>query len=346
MPWFMDGITETEVEAIDNLASIAQSSESVARLTVDMSWFMDGITEAEVEAIDNLAYIAQSSESVARLTVDMSWFADGVTETESEGIKNLGYIAYDSEATARQLGTMPWFMDGVTETELEAVKYLGYITYDNTAAAERIAEMPFLTAIEPVDVAALDALADLAGYREESLQQVLAHPSLAPGITDALTPIVAMLYGVAETNASLIERLLNPASVDMERRSITLPLTGEVDLVLVRTGSGAVRGMDLLEHSVRASEELMGRPFPTRYVGLLYEDAVTEGAAGVNFGTHIAILPEYDVDDGSHEAEFAPFAIAHEVAHYYWRGNAAWIDEGMAEFMASAIVEAGVRESR
>ena len=39
---------------------------------------MDGITETEVEAIDNLAYIAQSSESVAGLTVDMSWFADGI----------------------------------------------------------------------------------------------------------------------------------------------------------------------------------------------------------------------------------------------------------------------------
>ena len=42
-------------------------------------------------------------------------------------------------------------------------------------------------------------------------------------------------------------------------------------------------------------------------------------------------------NDGSHEAESASGTVAHEVAHYYWSGNAAWIDEGMAEFMAAAI---------
>ena len=81
----------------------------------------------------------------------------------------------------------------------------------------------------------------------------------------------------------------------------------------------------------------MSEPLLTGYVGLLYEAAVTESYAGTNFGTHIAILPKYDVDDGSREAEFAPHNIAHEVAHYYWSGNADWIDEGGSDFMASAI---------
>ena len=93
--------------------------------------------------------------------------------------------------------------------------------------------------------------------------------------------------------------------------------------------------MDLLEHSVRGAEELMGVPLPTNYVGLLFENAVSGSFAGTNFGTHIAILPKYDVDDGSHEAEFTGQSMAHEVAHYYWSGNADWIDEGAAELMAS-----------
>ena len=336
-PWFADGITETEVEAIDNLAYIAQSSESVAGLTVDMSWFADGITETELEAVKYLGYIAYDSETTARQLGAISWFMDGITETEVEAIDNLAYIAQSSESVAGLTVDMSWFADGITETELEAVKYLGYIAYDNTAAAEQIVKMPFLTTIEPVDVSALDALASLAGHTEESLQQILAHPYLAPGITDALTPIVAMLYGVVKTDSSLIERLLDAGRVDMERRSITLPLTGEVDLVIVRTGPGAVSSMDLLEHSVRASEELMGRAFPKRYIGLLYEDAVSGGYAGTNFGTHIAVLPKYDVDDGSHEAKFAPHVIAHEVAHYLWSGNADWIDEGVSDFMASSV---------
>ena len=335
MPWFVDGITETEVEAIDNLAYIAQSSAAVTELTAGLPWFVDGITETELEGIKYLGYIADDSEAAARQVAEMPWFVDGITETEVEAIDNLAYIAQSSAAVTELTAGLPWFVDGITETELEGIKYLGYIADDNGTAAEQIAKMPFLTAIEPVDVSAMKALADLAA--EDAVDQVMARTSLAQGITDGLTPVIAMLYGVAETNPSLTDRLLDPEGVNLERRSITLPLTGDIDLVIVRTAPGAVRGMDLLEHSVRASEELMGKPLPTRYVGLLYEDAVIEGYAGTNFGTHIAILPKYDVDDGSHYAMSALGNIAHEVAHYYWSGNANWIDEGLAEFMTYAI---------
>ena len=27
--------------------------------------------------------------------------------------------------------------------------------------------------------------------------------------------------------------------------------------------------------------------------------------------------------------------MAHEVAHYYWRGNPNWLDEGLAELLAA-----------
>ena len=95
--------------------------------------------------------------------------------------------------------------------------------------------------------------------------------------------------------------------------------------------------MDLLEYSVRGAEEFLGTPLPTRYVGLLYENAVFGSNAGTNFGTHIVVRPKYDVDDDSHEAGFASSGIAHEVAHYYWGGNEDWVDEGAADFMASVI---------
>ena len=333
MPWYVDGITETELRAIDNLAYTAQSSEAVAELVVNIPWFTDDIAETELEGIKYLGYIADDSEAAAEQVADMPWFTDGITETELEGLEYFRSLAFYSEATARQVTDMPWFTDGITETELEGIKYLGYIANDNTGAAERISKMPFLTAIEPVDVSALEALAALAAFTEDRFDQVMAHPSLAAGITDALTPIVTMLYGVAKTNPSLIEMLLNPDSVSLERRSITLSLTGPVDLVIVRTGLGAARSMDLLEHSVRTSEELMGELLPTRYIGLLYENALRAEYAGTNFGTHITIRPKYDVDDDS----VAPDIIAHEVAHYYWRGNAAWIDESIAAFMTSTV---------
>ena len=157
------------------------------------------------------------------------------------------------------------------------------------------------------------------------------------GITDDVTPIVAMLYGVVKINPGLVDTLLDPGKVSLEHRGIALPLSGDVDLVIVRTSPGATRSMDLLEHSVRTAEELMGEPLPTGYVGLLFENAVSGSFAGTNFGTHIAIRPKFDMDDNSHEADSAGHVIAHEVAHYYWSGNADWVDEGAADFMASAI---------
>ena len=337
LPWFADGVAETETEGLEYFSYLASDSKAAASRIVNMSWFVDGVTAIEVSAIENLAYIAQSSHAVAEQVADLTWFSNGITEMELEGLEHLRYLAYDSEATASQIVNMSWFVDGVTAIEVGAIDELAYVAQSSPSVAERIVGMPFLTAIGPVDIPAINALAALAAFSGDSLEQIMAHPSIARGITDELTPVVAMLYGVVKTNPSLIERLLNPEEVDLERRSITLPITGDVDLAIVRTRPGAARGMDLLEYSVRASEELIGEPLPTRYVGLLYEDAAGEGPAGANFGTHIAILPEYDVDDGSFDAEFAPHNIAHEVSHYYWGGNANWIDEGLAEFMASAI---------
>ena len=335
LDWTQDGIDDTESEAIQDLLYVAVTSRSVVASIVSLSWVQDGIHDVEAGAFRWLNNIG--SAEVASSVVSLGWVEDGIEEIEVKAIEGISYIDYGDSEVAFSVVSLGWAQDGIEDSEVDLIDALASMTNKDAGEALRIVGMPFLTAIDPADISALDALSGLAGYREESLEQILAHPSLAGGITDALTPIVAMLYGVAKTNPSLIELLLNPNSVSLERRSITIPLTGEVDLAIVRTRPGAARSMDLLEHSVRTSEELMGKPLPTRYVGLLYEDTVSGGFAGTNFGTHIAILPKYDVDDGSYEAEFAPHSTAHEVAHYFWSGNADWIDEGVADFMASTI---------
>ena len=111
--------------------------------------------------------------------------------------------------------------------------------------------------------------------------------------------------------------------------------SGAVDLVIIRTGPGARRSMDLLENAVRSAEGFMGVPLPTNYVGLLFGNTVAGYSGGTNYGTHIVSLPEYDVDDGSDNAEFAGHLIAHEVAHYYWTRGRDWVDEGLSDLMAS-----------
>jgi hypothetical protein len=121
-----------------------------------------------------------------------------------------------------------------------------------------------------------------------------------------------------------------------------LPLAGETQLTIQRSKPGAARSMDLLEHTVRTIEDFMGEPFPVRYVGILFKDAVhaAEGSAGTNFGHVIAQRAKYDVDDGSWEARWLPSLTAHEIAHFYWGGDEDWIDEGAATFMEFIVENA------
>ena len=127
-----------------------------------------------------------------------------------------------------------------------------------------------------------------------------------------------------------------------EQRNIFLPLAGEVQLTIQRSKPGAARSMDLLEYSVRTIEEFMGEEFPLRLAGILFKKAAhsSEGVAGRNFGNVITQLPKYDVDDDSSDARFLPSLTAHEIAHFYWRSDEDWIDEGAATFMEFIVENA------
>lgn len=79
----------------------------------------------------------------------------------------------------------------------------------------------------------------------------------------------------------------------------------------------------------------MGEPFPTNFVLLLYADTVLSEFAGHNTEFNMTIHPDFDTDDGSDEAYYAPYILTHEVAHYYWNNSSqTWLDEDAAEVMS------------
>ncbi len=305
----------------------------------------DGIDDSEVETLERILVTAAYSEDLAESLIALYWVVDHIDEAEFTAIDYLDGVADFSEVAAERIVSLGWFADGITETEAKVVRYLFGIAYEDKSAIERIVDMPFLRTLEPADVVAVDSLESMVSFRRGEFDKAMAHPSIASGITDDLAPIVAMLNGTAKYNPDLVEALLSLDGVTIERRGVELPLSGKVDLAIVRTGPGAARSMDLLEYAVRTSEELMDKPLPTNYIGLLFDNATSGGIAGTNFQTHIAILPKYDVDDGSRRAEFTSHIITHEVAHYYWNGNADWVDEGVADFMASAIENRRIEQS-
>ena len=333
--WVQDGIDDVEVKTIEELSYIA--NEEVASSVVSLGWVQDGIEGLEVKTIEELSYIANKDTGVGLSVVALDWVQDGIDDVEVKTIEDVSYIAYENAEVASAVVSLSWVQDSVNGAEAALIEDFGAIARNNSGAALQIVGMPFIETIEPPDISAMASLRQLAAFKPETFVRVMSHAALLDGISNDIAPIVATLNGVAGTNPGLIDVLLDSSKVLLERRIITLPLSGDVILFIIRTSPGTERSMDLLEHSVRSVEEYMGAPLPTNYVGLLYENTVPESFAGANFGTHIAILPKFDVDDGTTDAEFAGSNIAHEVAHYYWSGNANWVDEGAAEFMASIV---------
>lgn len=256
-------------------------------------------------------------------------------------MKRLLYIAINTESVRplESLLAANWVQDGLDTTEAQVIYQLSYLGYHHPSAPQDILSMPFMASITPGDLEALESLADIAQRSTGTLQSILKHPTLAGGITDGWTPIVAGLESPAKEKPSLIAELLNPASVKLQERTITLPLAGPVRLAIIRTTPTApAQTMDLLENSVREAERFMQEPFPASMVAVLFAKTTSPGSAGTNYRSHIVLLPKYeDYDTDTPESRTA-MLLAHEVAHYYWAGDNNWIDEGMATAI-EAIVE-------
>ena len=149
-----------------------------------------------------------------------------------------------------------WVADGVSDSESEAIAGLTRMDAD---AAARVIDMPFLQTLDAADAAALNSLAALSA---DQLADVLSRPMLQHGITDDETPIVAALTIAFRADPHPVDTLLNPDATTVERRTVELPLAGDVELGIVRTRPGLRQSMDLLENAVRESENLMGEPLP------------------------------------------------------------------------------------
>ena len=332
--WAEDGIDEGERGVVQDILYIAVKSRSAAGLVISQDWVQDGVDELEAEAIGWLRNMGNAD--VLSHVVAVEWVRDGINHAEVLTIEDLSYFGNANPEATEALLALRWVEDGVVGMEGRVIDDLSAIASGASRTALRIVGMPFLETLEPPDRGATAALRQLLSENDQVFRDVMGHQRIVDsGITDEMAIVVSTLGGVAETNPSLIDTLLQPRDVIVERRTVSLPWSGDVELAIIRTAEGAERSMDLLEFAVEEVERYMGSPLPTAYVGLLFEDAVAGGTAGTNFGSHIAVLPKFDVDDDSQEARSAGRIIAHEVAHYYWSDNAAWIDEGMAEFLAS-----------
>ena len=335
LAWLHDGITQTEVGVLSDLRFTMRYDASLAERLIALAWLEDGVTQTEASLLSDLHYIARDDVGLADRLISFSWLVDGLDEFERTTIERLGWIADEDVELANVIAGKPWLADSLTDAAARSVSSLYDIKHEDAALARDIANMPFLETMEPTDAAAMAALSWLAHSEILALREVLAHPTLQDGITDEWTPVVALMDSVNEAAPAFLRPLLDPDQVGVEQRAVILPRTGAVDLAIIRTEAGAPRSMDLLEHSIGSIETFMDTAMPTNFVGLLFGTAVLGYAHGTNYGDYFVMLPEYDADDGSDEADYAGRLMAHEVAHYYWSGNPNWLDEGLAELLAA-----------
>ena len=75
----------------------------------------------------------------------------------------------------------------------------------------------------------------------------------------------------------------------------------------------------------------MGLPLPVEHVVVVFdEDAVPAGYDGAYYGFAFSYSPEYETRQGTYEWRVLQSGFIHELAHYYWSGDCAWIAEGVA----------------
>ena len=236
-----------------------------------------------------------------------------------------------------------WAQDGLNRQEEGAISALGSLTGpDHSLSLSQWLAMPFLQTVEPADNAALRALQSVYLNDPLAYERIMNHSTISGWITDEWSPVVAALPGPrhpARGRYSIpkefIDRLLDPDTVTVQKRDILLPLAGEVSIAIVRTEPGSDKSIDRLVHAIETAERFMGEPFPVNHVSLIFADW-PDGSTVIAINNHysLAISTVLDVGEGAPNASQADYIIAHETAHFYWKGHHDWLNEGAAELIA------------
>ena len=225
-----------------------------------------------------------------------------------------------------QLGALHWVADGLSDAEIANLEALLQVGRRDIATMEALAPMPFLSTADATDTLALRSIHWLA--ITGLLAPLTSHETFLDGIDDTETTLVAAA-GTVVAYPWEIASVLTPGYMSVQ----TSGTNSGVRLSILRPGwiYPAPETIGTLERTVEFVEMTMGLPLPVEHVILvLYDYAVLPGAAGVNFGFGISFLPYHEQPEDTFLWWTFRTGLAHEVAHYYWRLNERWLDEGMA----------------
>ena len=328
---FLDTVSTTGIEAaiLDALDSVLWYSPNMQRdlqrLLAD-SLLRGGITDDQRATVELLA-VGKRSPEIAAAIDTLPWVRDGLDASEQRSVAVLHEASRGTRQLLPALVRESWVRDSLSLDEQDAIGSLvgisRYSGREDEAAALAILAMPFLDDFDGrADSAAVSSLGGLHYRNQERsyLRQVLSHPTLSGGVTDANRSLVAVLDLVVEKRANLLDALLDIDQTSVEERVIVTPRAGEILLAVIHTRPGQFRTMDILEHTVRSQEDFMLEAFPRKFVALLVADVHEPHGHGGQRG-------KPTIDPGREEDASL---IGHEVGHTFWPSGATWIREGGA----------------
>ncbi len=276
----------------------------------------------------NIRWLRSSYPALYRQIQQLPWVEDGLFDTERDTLDELLYIGARSIPNLKAVLELPWTQGKVSTLEHEAIYWLRALNYEDTLTVGELATAPFLRSLEPADVLAIRGMHSLA--YEGLLSVVMDHPTIAAGITDTHTALVSATATLNHPRE--IIRMMDPNYADIETESTGTEMSPYLKISIIRTGNQPHPStMEAVRSAVEFVEKTMQLPLPVEHVILVLNDhAVTGGFSGTNHGHAFGYRPGYEEGETPYDRHTFFAGMVHEVAHYFWRGNEDWIDEGLA----------------
>ena len=335
VPWFLDGVTYSELTVLRLLGDVLVEDAELARLIASFPWFIDesfdgSDTSSALWALIDLAFTdTQLARHIAKL-----WLAEGLSFYQPYTLQFLSTLAHKDTALAGQIAALPWLVDGITQEESAAVLRLNELADVDITLTRKLVSQAWLsdsgkTSAEHV----LSSLGILARSHEELLNELTSQTWFADGIERDEAAFVVTLGQAAADSPDLFTDLLR--THHMQTRTVSLKLAGEVNIWIIQNTPFPPNddSLTVIEDSARIGEDLLGVPFPTTDIILLLVDTshVRYRAGGGHFDTHMRLYREKSGD-----VAFLP----HETAHYWFfapRTGPRWLTEGAAEFVDTYV---------
>ena len=245
--------------------------------------------------------------------------------TSLTGATNASWLESHHPETAQRVAALPWVADHTNAYEEKILSNIIQIfTHRHSPATTRVLDMPFLQSPSSGDREAAHSLMRINAWSHTTFDEILSHPAISEaGIHDRHTPVIATLWDEIKNQPGSHAIILDPAKTEISRATINLPISGAVQVTLIRTGPDPDRDiMARTLQALRINEAFHGEPLRTDSVNVIVTPNLPGTLAGQNSSTHIAIDQAYERHGGDRLLSL----MVHEVAHYYWYGMLMFYD--------------------